>query len=199
MSIEKWMADTQQTLNALAAQVEKGWAEYEIVEKEAFEILNRGGWLGMERHLTGPQERLIHQIAKSKGEDEAHEILRKLFSTNDWNLLAAMIEQWVDIPYLRNREKIVRDALAAHRARQYTLSVPALLPLAEGLSAEIVGSAVGRQNVAKAVARDWKAREQEVWAEIYLDLVTNVFYKYYDFDKDPAPYLNRNGILHGRV
>ena len=89
--------------------------------------------------------------------------------------------------------------MAAHRAGQYTLTVPALLPLAEGLSAEIMGTTAGRQNVVKAVARDWRAREQELWTELYSDVVVHVIYKNYDFDKDPAPYLNRNGILHGRV
>ena len=60
-------------------------------------------------------------------------------------------------------------------------------------------TAVGNRNVVKAVARDWKQREAEVWAKVFADVVENVIYKRYDFGNDPAPYLNRHGILHGRV
>ena len=153
----------------------------------------------MERHLTGQQVRTVLAIAKAKGEASASEALRHYFSSSDCALLVEMSEQWLDIPYVKDRERVVRDALAAHRSGQYTLSIPALLPLADGLSAEIAGSWAGNQNVVKALARDWKTREPEVWTDVYVDVVTDVIYQCYDFAKDPAPYLSRNGILHGRV
>jgi hypothetical protein len=198
-SAETWIEETQKNLTSLSEQFAKGMAEYDRVEAEAFEVLKRGGWLGMERHLTGPQVRTILAIANTKGESAAYDAIRNYFSANDCALLVAMSEQWLDIPYFKDREQIVRDAMAAHRFGQCTLTIPALLPLVEGLSAEIAGDAAGKQNVVKAVAREWKAREQELWTELYSDVVLNVIYKTYDFTKDPAPYLNRNGILHGRV
>lgn len=198
-SAQEFMTEVQKNLTAMSEQMAKGMAEYERVEAEAFELLKRGGWLGMERHLTGPQVRSILEISKRSGEDVAHNAIRKYFSENDCALLVTMTDQWLDVPYLKTRERIVRDAMAAHRSGQYTLTVPALLPLAEGLSAEIVGNTAGGQNVVKAVAREWNAREQEVWTKLYSDVVIHVIYKNYDFAKDPAPYLNRNGILHGRV
>jgi hypothetical protein len=198
-SAEEFMAEVQRNLAAISEQMAKGMAEYDRVEAEAFEVLKRGGWLGMERHLTGPQVRTILQVSKTSGEGAAHDAIREYFSANHWTLLETIGNEWLNVPYLKKREQIVRDALAAHRAGQYTLTVPALMPLAEGLSAEIVGNTTGRQNVVKTVALDWKAREQEVWTELYSDVVIHVIYKTYDFAKDPAPYLNRNGILHGRV
>lgn len=198
-STEQWMDQVQKNLAAFSEQVAKGMAEYEKVETEAFEVLKRGGWLGMERHFSGPQVRTVLEISKTKGEAAANDAICNYFNANDCALLVAMSNEWLGVPYLRDREPIIRDAMAAHRAGQYTLTVPSLLPLAEGLSAEIVGSTAGKQNVVKAVARDWRAREQELWTELYSDVVLHVIYKNYDFDKDPAPYLNRNGILHGRV
>ncbi len=195
---EQWMNDLQKNMAALVEQLAKANAEYEKVETEAFEVLRRGGWLGMERHLTGPQVRTILSIAKTRGETVASNALKNYFGADDHALLISMSETWLGIPYFKRREQIVRDAMAAHRAGQYTLTIPALLPLAEGLSAEIVGK-VGSQNVAKAVARQWKAREKEIWAELYSYVVIHVIYKTYDFARDQAPYLNRNGILHGRV
>jgi hypothetical protein len=198
-SAQEFMIEVQKNLAAMSEQMAKGMAEYERVETEAFELLKRGGWLGMERHLTGPQVRTILQMSKTAGETAAHNAIREYFSANDCVLLESMSNEWLNVPYLKNREQIVWDGLAAHRAGQYTLTVPALLPLAEGLSAEIVGNTAGKQNVVKAVAREWRAREPELWTELYSDVVLHVIYKTYDFAKDPAPYLNRNGILHGRV
>jgi hypothetical protein len=198
-SAEEWISEFHKNMVAFTEELQKEIAEHEKLEAEAFEVLKNGGWLGMERHLTGPQVRSVHLIAQRNGESAAHDALRHYFGKNNWALIAEIIEQWLDVPYLKRREQVIRDSLAAHRAGQYTLSIPALLPLAEGLSAEIVGSAAGKQNVVKAVARQWKAREQEIWTELYSDVVVHVIYKHYDFAKDPAPYLNRNGILHGRV
>lgn len=198
-STQQWMDQLQQNLVELSERFAKGMAEYEKVETEAFTVLKRGGWLGMERHFTGPQVRSVLEISKTKGEAAANDAIRDYFNANDSASLVAMSNEWLDVPYLRDREQIIRDAISAHRSGYYTLTVPALLPLAEGLSAEIMGSMPGRQNVVKAVAREWRAREQEVWTELYSDVVLHVIYKTYDFATDPAPYLNRNGILHGRV
>lgn len=198
-SAEEFIAELSRNFTAMAEQVAKGMAEYEKMEAEAFELLKRGGWLGMERHLTGPQVRSILEISKTHGEQKAHDAIREYFSANDCRLLEEMTDEWLDAPYLKQRKEIILNVLAAHRSGQYTLSVPALLPLAEGLSAEIIGKTAGRQNVVKAVARNWRAKEKEVWTELYSDVVIHAIYETYDFDKDPAPYLNRNGILHGRV
>src|SRR5258708_26696590 len=149
-STQQWMDETQKNLAALSEQIAEGMAEYEKVETEAFAVLTRGGWLGMERHLTGPQVRTILQISKTAGETAAHNAIREYFSANDCALLESMSKEWLNVPYLKNRGEIVRDGLAAHRAGQYTLTVPALLPLAEGLSAEIVGNTIGKQNVVNA-------------------------------------------------
>jgi len=197
-SAEQMLEEVRRNITSLNEQILKANADYEKVETEAFELLKRGGWLGMERHLTGPQVRSVLQIANTSGESAAHDALGRYFSANDCALLEAMTEEWLVIPYLRDREAIIRDAMSAHRARHYTLTVPSLLPFAEGLSAEIIRNPAG-QNVVKAVAREWRSREQEPWTELYLDVVLHVIYKSYDFATDPAPYLNRHGILHGRV
>jgi hypothetical protein len=198
-STEDWLVQVQKNLDEFGKAMAKGMAEYEKAETEAFDILKRGGWLGMERHLTGPQVRSFLEISRASGEPAANSAIIGYFTKNNCALLETMSNGWLDVSYMKLREAIVGDALAAHRARQFSLSVPALLPLAEGLSAEIMAGAAGKQNVVKAVARQWRAQEQEVWTELYSEIVLHVLYKNYDFDKDPAPYLNRNGILHGRI
>jgi hypothetical protein len=196
-STQEWMEETRKNLAALEKQIADGMAEYERVETEAFAVLTRGGWLGMERHLTGPQVRTILDIAQRSGDDAANRAIANYFAKDDWALVTAMSEEWFDIPYFKAREPIVRDAIAAHRSGKFTLSVPTLLPLAEGLAAEIVGP-IPNVNVVKQVARDWKTQEQELWTQLYVDVVIDVMYGNVDFANKP-PYLNRHFILHGRA
>jgi hypothetical protein len=196
-STEEWMEETRKNLAAFEKQIAEGMAEYEKIETEAFAVLTRGGWLGMERHLTGPQVRTILEIAQAKGDDAANRAITDYFAKDDWALVTAMSEEWFDIPYFKHREPIVRDGIAAHRSGKFTLSVPALLPLAEGLAAEIIGP-ITKVNAVKEVARGWMAQEQELWTQLYVDVVIDVMYTKVDFSKKP-PYLNRHFILHGRV
>jgi hypothetical protein len=196
-STEEWMEETRKNLAALSKQMAEGMAEYERVETEAFAVLTRGGWLGMERHLTGPQVRTVLDIAKASGDDAANNAIRNYFAKDDWATVTAMSEEWFDIPYFKDREPIVRDAIAAHQAGKFTLSVPAMLPLAEGLAAEIA-NIHNRTDVVKTIADDWKTQEQELWTQLYVDVVINVMYAPVDFAKK-SPYLNRHFILHGRT
>src|SRR5258708_28616407 len=110
-STQQWMDETQKNLAALSEQIAEGMAEYEKVETEAFAVLTRGGWLGMERHLSGPQVRTVLQIAKASGDDAANKAIRNYFAKDDWALVTAMSQEWFDIPYFKDREPIVRDGI----------------------------------------------------------------------------------------
>ncbi|MGB6401470.1 MAG: hypothetical protein WBF26_01390, partial [Candidatus Sulfotelmatobacter sp.] len=52
-STQDWLDQVKKDLDEFGKAVAKGMAEYEKAEAEAFDILKRGGWLGMERHFTG--------------------------------------------------------------------------------------------------------------------------------------------------
>ena len=118
-STQEWMEETRKNLAALEKQIAEEMAEYERVETEAFAVLTRGGWLGMERHLTGPQVRTILQIAQASGDDAANRAIANYFAKDDWAIVTAMSEEWFDIPYFKAREPIIRDAIAAHQAGKF--------------------------------------------------------------------------------
>jgi hypothetical protein len=198
-STEKWMTQLQQDMDAGSRELEAAMAEFERVQSEAFKALAKGGWLGMERHFTDSQARAVLAICETQGEVAMNDAIANYFNKTDCAVLSEMILEWVKIPYMRNRETIIQDAFSAHREGRFSLSVPSLLPLAEGLSAEIAGTTVGNQNVVKAVAREWKEREAEVWSQVFADVIEQTIYRRYDFEADPAPFLSRHGILHGRV
>ena len=77
-STQEWMEETRKNLAALEKQIAEGMAEYERVETEAFAVLTRGGWLGMERHLTGPQVRTILQTGRRRSKNSGHNSMWRL-------------------------------------------------------------------------------------------------------------------------
>jgi hypothetical protein len=92
-STQEWMEETRKNLAALEKQIAEGMAEYERVETEAFAVQTRGGWLGMERHLTGPQVRTILQIAQASGDDAANRAIANYFAKDDWAIVTAMSDE----------------------------------------------------------------------------------------------------------
>jgi hypothetical protein len=205
-STQQWMKEFQQNMEARRRAFAAAWADFLRLQGEINQALAQSGWVGIELHFTDAHALKALEIKKTEGEAAMNEFIADYFNADQCAELFTMTKAWSKIPYLRDRESVITDSLWAHREGRFTLSVPALLPLAEGLAAEIAGSVPG--NVVKAVAQDWKQREAltrasalepEMWAEIFAHVVDQVIYKYYDFAKDPAPHLSRNGILHGRV
>jgi hypothetical protein len=196
---QEWMEQLQKGLYEQSREFATALAEHEKGQAEAFTILGQGGWVGMEWHFTESQARSALEICRSKGDTAMNDAMAKYFNANECILLSEMTEAWSRIPYLRDRQAIITDALSAHREGRFTLTVPSLLPLVEGLSVEIVGNPVPNENAVKVVARDWKQREAEIWAQVFADVIENVVYKRCDFRNVPASYLNRHGILHGGI
>src|SRR5260370_30316599 len=65
-SAQQLIDNLHENLIPFYERLAKGMAEYERVESEAFEVLKSGGLLGMGHQLTGPPERTILAIPKTK-------------------------------------------------------------------------------------------------------------------------------------
>lgn len=195
--VEQHGADIVRVLHELQA----GLAEFERYhnEEEAqdFATLAKGGWIGLERNFGYFEIRTAANIYRASGEDAMNNAVLQYFSKDECAVLAEMIDGWGTVPYLKDREAIFRDAFSAHKAGQFTLSIPALLPLAEGLAADTFG--VTRTNAVQIAAENWKSTEPEAWATEFFNVVEQVIYKNYTFGTGVPTYLNRHGILHGRV
>ena len=55
-------------------------------------------------------------------------------------MLNRVVRSWWSNPYMEKRKRTVRAAINAHKNRQYELTIPTLLPLIDGLAAEIVAA-----------------------------------------------------------
>ena len=180
--------------------VEEYYKTLNAEEARVAEILTKCGWLGLGRHFTIVEVRAMLAAHAEGGDDAVGKFVLQFFRANDFHLLESMISGWTSIPYFGERRDVLMHALEAHRRQQFTLTIPALLPLAEGLSAEILGKPLGqRVNAVTVLARQIGDSNKETWNQIFLNVICDTFYKSYNFGDQPAPYLNRHGILHGRT
>ena len=65
-------------------------------------------------------------------------IISRYYKRNDWAILKKTANNWRSNKFFRPRMEIILDALDAHINSKYTLSVPALLPLIEGITLDII-------------------------------------------------------------
>jgi hypothetical protein len=211
-SAERWFVLQQSAATQMAERMNSSvaeMAEMTAVAVAGFEryckeeapetctLLWQAGWVGLDHHFSIRQLRESVLLHKEEGETAMNDAILAYFNEDDCELLDAISQDWLRIPYLRDREQIIGDAVYAHKNGKFTLSIPALLPLVDGLSAEIIG--IPSMRAVALLAEDRRAHDREVWVQGFCEFVANVYYKGYDFGKDAAPYLNRHGILHGRV
>ena len=87
---------------------------------------------------------IIHTIRKLKNKGQAspenvRQVVIDYYEKDNYSNLRNMVDDWGENPYFANRMHIITDALEAHIDVKYTLSIPALLPLVEGIVTDIVG------------------------------------------------------------
>jgi len=66
------------------------------------------------------------------------------YEEDNWQLLRDLVDYWGKHPNFAKRMEIIRDALDAHIAGKYTLSIPTLLPQIEGLLSSLTGEPAGK-------------------------------------------------------
>jgi hypothetical protein len=98
-----------------------------------FEYNKATGWWNIDYVLKDVPISLVNQ--KKKDESKSSSFTRYLMNElrkNDNEKLIAIKQTWNSYTFLaQNRRKIILDAIDAHIARKYTLSIPALLPQIE--------------------------------------------------------------------
>jgi hypothetical protein len=95
---------------------------------------------------------------------------------------------------------VIADATAAYRSGMYSLVIPALLPLAEGLAFETVGGGRPKYDAVQRAARAQKDRVSagdQPWFDAMMKFLDDV-YSWMDFGHPPAGSFHRGLIIHGR-
>ena len=185
------------------------------VDRHLAKLLLARGWLGVERHLTTWElSRLLEVRGRNRGVS-IDKFICLAFRRKNHARVASMMRAWWRIPYLKNRQRLIRQAIRAHRRKEYALSITTLLPLVDGLADEIrqrnaqqvpIVSGSGKRRkqrliaVGDVVALYDPQRRVRDWADVVIEEVSKRMFADYDFQTQPPPAkLNRHGILHGRI
>jgi hypothetical protein len=179
--------------------------KFRIIEKQA---LIDSGWFLCPSLDPLPyihiQTAVIQYNAGKK--DSITNLMKSAYGNNDWEYLEKVVNNWSPHKFFtKQRMKIIHDAFEAHKAGKYTLSIPALLPIVEGICGDfcntqkvIVGKGASSQK-ARTALNNIKANGKEYVSELVLEFIENQLYIYTDSlkNKTNRKFLNRHGILHG--
>ena len=174
-------------------------AEEEPHLRELYAILAAEAWVGLENYLHADSAEILREV-KEKGTAWLEEEICGDFRNDDSVDMNRLLEGWWTVPYLSERRDLIEDAIRAHRQGRYALSISALMPLIDGLTAAIIVAGPDKTMRVRDAAEAYHEQEQEAWSDCLLQVINEQIYKGYDFRTEAPPsMINRHGILHGRI
>ena len=177
---------------------------------EEKKVLLETGWIICPSLMEIPYPALRHVVVKYNKGDKGKSLallMKKFYgSNNNWKYLGKTIESWEKHKlFTKQRMNIIRDSLWAHQNKKYTLSIPALLPIMEGIATnycklkklQIPESKTTQK--AKETMKLLESQGEKYTAEILLGFIENQLYVHTSKFKTSKnkKLLNRHGILHG--
>ncbi len=147
----------------------------------------------------------VHNYRAGK-RDSITNLMKWIYGDKEWKYLSEVVITWEKNRFFsKQRMKIIKDAIDAHKRGQYTLSIPALLPIIEGICGEFcmeqkikVGKSRSKMKAQKMLSELGKKGEIYL-SEIVLEFIENQLYietNQLRLRKN-RKYLNRHAILHG--
>lgn len=166
-------------------------------EEQAFlDFIVKHGWIGLEHYVTSEQLHLFLKAESQSGPEAAEQLVAACFPLET---IEEMVSGWQHIPYFQARKQICADVIKAYQMGMHGLVIPALLPLAEGICAEVQGadprSTRAVQNAAKKVR--FSSELDENFGTAMVNVIEKFYYRKADF-RIHEPGFNRHRILHGR-
>src|SRR5574337_1114052 len=211
-TVRQVMSWYEAQIRALQPAIQQAASRYAALETaaehRAVRILLRRGWFGVARHLDPFELLQSVNIYAQKGSAAFDKFVCVRFSRERHRRIQRVQKDWWCISYMKNRKPKIRAALTAYRQRKYSLAIPALLPMVEGLA-----TAYFQRNPGLIVPRPPKQRKNIVtdaallhpearadYADLLLAALSKQIYKSYTFGMvRPPSTLNRHGILHGDI
>jgi hypothetical protein len=170
-------------------------------------LLERGWWV-LQQDITGTVKREILRLGREPEPSAIDDYLCGLFRADDLSRLRTKVNNWFELPYFTARRQIIVDCLEAHKSAQYTLTVPTLLPLLDGMTrafrkAHLRPTRGKNPNAlmqVKQFAEFYRRKQPALWGAPFATIVKTVVYSHFDFATTTRPSsLNRHGILHGEI
>jgi hypothetical protein len=198
-----WLSRVRQMARGISEFIE----EQQRMDEQADEFVRKHGW-PIPLHLPVRAFRQIAGLAES-GKREVNGFMQRSFrpGTRAFRVTEAVL---LESPQMESRRPILRQALSAHRRRQWYLVINALLPQVEGVLVDYAYEGAipprsGRKDKALRRLTDQESRSLGITVdtlEALLSAGTNVaLYGGFDptrYGSSGEPrHLNRDAILHG--
>lgn len=166
----------------------------EGLEKDYLRFLAKCGWVPSPDLLCSAAEPIMKLVQS----DQPHraERLYKLWCLRTYTpeRLRNLLDEWKDNPLIERRYSIIRDAVEAHIAGLYTLSVPVLMAQIEGFMWSVdTGTEWINQRKLKQLFTSPMFGIYKSPMERFVNTLLAQFRR----DEQAFPNLNRNAVLHG--
>lgn len=175
-------------------------------DDELSRILAHRGWWILPKDINGPVKRELLRLGREGKADEIDHYLSGLFSANDWTRLTERIETWFKLPFMAARKQVIIDSLEAHKARKWTVAIPTLLPLIDGLVRKFSNKHLGQvKNPNQALhinrfAEFYRKNQPKLFGESFASFVRGQMFARFNLNNEASPSsINRHGILHGET
>lgn len=175
-------------------------------DDELKRVLSDARWWVLPRDINGPIKREILRLGQERNVALIDNYLCSLFNGENTRKLQSKIETWFDLPYISERKRIVLDAVDAHNSGKWTLSIPTLLPLVDGLTRKFrrehlrPGKKSGGTMQVSRVSDYYKRKQPKLFGRSLADFIRKHSYANFDFASgEPPSSINRHGILHGEI
>jgi hypothetical protein len=175
-------------------------------DEELSRILADHGWWVLPKDINGPVKRDLLGFGREGNADEVDRYLCSLFNQNDGARLKERIETWFTLPFFADRKQIVLDGLEAHRVGKWTLSIPSILPLIDGLMRRFRKEHLRASKNPRRVMHDarfveyYRRKRPKLFGKSLASFMHNHVFAFYDLNTGTPPSsINRHGILHGEI
>lgn len=185
-------------------------AKYFADEGVRLDVLIKTGWWYCPSMVNVGAEPLKNAALKfKKGNRKAMtNLIVASYHKDNFQLLKSTVNSWQNNKLFKKRMRTIKDSLDAHIDGKYTLSIPALLPLVEGIATEYCKSkkinligirSKGNAKVEKAFEELLNSKGYPFeFPDLFIEILNTVIYQ--DTSKVNDPFqkkLNRHGVLHG--
>jgi hypothetical protein len=108
----------------------------------------------------------------------------------------SMIERWTTVEIIKKRLHILKDVIKAHLNKDYTLSIPTLLPQIEGTlrDYDYNGKQISKKTLSGFI--DLLLQDKDEYIPVK-GLIVDELYEHFKWGDEKSPALSRHAILHG--
>jgi len=175
-------------------------------DEELSRILSTRGWWILQRDINGPVKRELLRLGREAKTSEIDCYLCSIFNANDGARLQERIEAWFNLPYLADRKQIILDSLEVHKAGKWTLVIPALLPLIDGIMRGFrkqhlrPSKSPNKVMHADKFADYYRRKQPKLFGKSFASFMQEHMFAKFDVNNGPVPSsINRHAILHGET